>query len=89
MIASLSSDVNFVWGESVATLALGSRPRQGLAKMWAKSGAQESHVMFPKVYESVKKWTLTLPNELSLWELEYRWTSKFLEGNCKGQNSLD
>jgi hypothetical protein len=29
----------------VATLALGSRPRQGLTKVWAKSEAQESHFM--------------------------------------------
>jgi hypothetical protein len=28
------------------TLALGSRPKQGLAKVRAKSEAQESHCMF-------------------------------------------
>jgi len=55
MTVSLFSAVNFVWGESVATLALGSQPRQGLAKVRAKSGAQESHVMLPKVYKSVRK----------------------------------
>jgi hypothetical protein len=31
----------------VTTLALGSRPRQRLAKVWAKNEAQESHFMFP------------------------------------------
>ncbi len=30
----------------------------------------------------IPKWEFT-------WELESRWTSKFLESNCKGQNSLD
>jgi len=33
----------------VATLAWGSRLRQGLAKVQAKSEAQESHFMLPKV----------------------------------------
>jgi len=41
------------------------------------------------VYKSVREWTFTLPNELPLWELESRWTFKFLENNFKGQNPLD
>ncbi len=35
--------------EDVATLALGSQPRQGLAMLWAKRETQESHRMLPKV----------------------------------------
>jgi hypothetical protein len=31
----------------VTTLALGSRPKQGFAKVWAKSEARESHFMLP------------------------------------------
>ncbi len=54
----------------VATLTLGSRPIQGLAKVRAKYEAQESHFMLPGVQESVREWTLTLLSELSLWELE-------------------
>jgi len=53
----------------VTTLALGSRPRQGLAKVRAKSEAQESHFMLPGVWECVREWTPTLPSELPLWEL--------------------
>jgi hypothetical protein len=41
------------------------------------------------VQESVREWTLTLPKELPLWELESQWTLKFSESNCRGQNSLD
>ncbi len=37
--------------DNVVTLTLGSRPRQGLAKVWAKSEARESHFMFLKVGE--------------------------------------
>ncbi len=37
----------------------------------------------------MKEWTLTLPSELPLWELDSQWTFKSWEGNCKGQNSLD
>ncbi len=33
----------------VVTLALGSRPRQGLAKVWAKREARELHLMLPRV----------------------------------------
>jgi hypothetical protein len=33
----------------VITLTLGSRPRQGLVKVRAKSEAQKSHFMFLKV----------------------------------------
>ncbi len=40
---------------SVATLALGSQPRQGLAKVWAKCEGWESHFMLPRVWESVRE----------------------------------
>jgi hypothetical protein len=43
----------------VTTLALGSRPRQGFARVWAKKGARECGKMW--------EWTLTLPNELPFW----------------------
>jgi hypothetical protein len=63
---------------NVATLALGSRPRQGFARGWAKRETWECG----RVWE----WTFTLPNELPCWELESRWTFETLESNCKGQN---
>jgi hypothetical protein len=73
----------------VATLTLGSRPRQRLVRVWAKKEAQESHLMFTGVQKSVRKWTLTLPSELSFWELESQWIPESLEGDCRGQNPLD
>jgi hypothetical protein len=39
----------------VATLALGLQPRQGLARLWAKREARESHLMFPGVQNNVKE----------------------------------
>jgi len=45
--------------------------------------------MFPRMQKSVREWTFTLPSELPFWELESQWILKFLEGDCKGQNSLD
>jgi hypothetical protein len=45
--------------------------------------------MLPRVQESVKEWTLTLSNEFPFWELESQWTLEFLEGNYRGQNSMD
>jgi len=60
----------------IAMLTLSSWPRQGFVKVRAKSEAQKSHFMFRGVWESVREWTLTLPSELSLWELEFRWSPK-------------
>ncbi len=73
----------------IATLALGSRPRQGLAKVRAKCEGRESHFMLSGVWESVREWTPTLPSELSLWMLESRWISKILKSDYRGQNPLD
>jgi len=39
----------------VATLALGSQPRQGLVKVRAKCESQESHFMFLGVWENVRE----------------------------------
>jgi hypothetical protein len=39
----------------VATLVSGLRPRQGLAKVQAKSEAWESHFMFSGMQESVRE----------------------------------
>jgi hypothetical protein len=74
---------------NVATLALSSRPRQGLARLQAKREARESHIMLLGVQKSVKEWTPTLPSELPFWEFESQWTPKSLEGNFRGQNPLD
>jgi hypothetical protein len=51
-----------------ATLALGSQPRQGFVKVWAKYEARESHFMLLGMQESVREWTLTFPSELPLWD---------------------
>jgi hypothetical protein len=65
---------------NVATLALGSRPRQRLARAWAKREARECG----RVWER----TLTRPSELPFWEFESWWTPKSLENNFRGQNPL-
>ncbi len=39
--------------------------------------------------KSVREWTLTLPSELPLWELESHIVSKSSESNSRGQNSLN
>ncbi len=66
----------------VVTLALGSQPRQGLGKLWAKRGSLGMKA-------SVREWTLTLPRELPPWELESRWSPECSESDCKGQNPMD
>jgi hypothetical protein len=71
---------------NVATLVLGSLPRQGGCKVTGQKGDPRvtSHA-FESV-KSVREGTLTLPNELPLWEMESRSTPKFLEHNFRGQN---
>jgi len=73
-----------VVNNNVATLALGSRPRQRGCKVAGQEGS--SGVMLPGVQENVREWTLTLPRELSHWELESRWIPRCLESNYRGQN---
>jgi hypothetical protein len=73
----------------VATLTLGSQPRQGLARVWAKRGSPglTSHVCGS--VGGVREWTLKLPSEFPFWELESQWTFESSKSNYKGQNSLD
>jgi hypothetical protein len=73
----------------VTTLTLGLWPRQGLARVRDKKEAQEAHLTFSGVQESVRAWTLTLPSELPLWELESRWTFEYSKNDCKGKKQLD
>jgi hypothetical protein len=55
----------------VATLALGSWPKQRLVKVQAKSEAWESHFMLPGVWESVREWTPTLPSDVKVFPSLY------------------
>jgi hypothetical protein len=52
-----------------------------------------SHITYSreceKVLESVREWTLTLPRQLPLWEMESQWTPKTLESDCRGQTSMN
>ncbi len=70
----------------VATLALGSRPRQRFARLRAKKEAR-SHTTYSQECEKVWGNELSHPKGVPLWELESRWTSEFSEGICRGQNS--
>jgi hypothetical protein len=36
----------------------------------------------------MREWTLTLPRQLPLWDMESQWTSKTSGSNFKGQNSM-
>jgi len=87
---------------TVATLTLGSRPRQkackGVSQEKARESRQkhckgagqedpwESHHILPRMLESVREY-----EEVNLHtpkEMESRWTPKYSESNCRGQNSM-
>jgi len=36
----------------------------------------------------MREWTLTLPRQLPLWEMDSRWTPKTSESDCRGQTSM-
>jgi len=72
----------------IATLTLGLRPRQRGCKSVGQEEAWESHHILPGLWESVREWTLTLPRQLPLWEMESQWTPETLESNLRGQNSI-
>jgi hypothetical protein len=40
------------------------------------------------IWGSMSEWTLTLPRQLPLWEMESQWTPKISKSNFRGQNSM-
>jgi hypothetical protein len=69
---------------TVATLALGSRPKQKGVAAKRKLGVMPRT---PGSARSVREWALTLPRQLPKWELKSQWTRKTSESDFKGQNS--
>jgi hypothetical protein len=78
---SLSLAIRF----SVATLALGSRPRQ---KGLQGCGPKGSLGVTSETPGSAREWALTLPRQLPLWEMDSRWTPKTSEKDLRGQISM-
>jgi len=64
---------------------------KGIARLRAKRKPR-SHITYSreckKVWGSVREWTLTLPRQLPLWEMESQWTPKISESDLRGQNSM-
>jgi hypothetical protein len=74
----------------VATLALGLRPRQGVARLRAKRKTRESHHMLPGV-QRVWVWGnepshSQVNSHVGNWSP--KWTFESSERDCKGQNPL-
>jgi hypothetical protein len=73
--------------KTVTTLALGSRPKQGFARLRAKREAG-SHTTYSRKCEKVWGNEPSHPKGVPLWELESRWTPEVSEGDYRGQNSM-
>ncbi len=71
----------------VATLALGSRPRQGFARLRAKREAK-SPTTYSQECEKVWGNEPSHPKGVPHWELESQWTPKSSEGDCRGQKFM-
>jgi hypothetical protein len=72
----------------VTTLALGSRPRQGVTRLWAKKKTRESHHMLLGVPNSVREWTFTLPSEFPCWELEPQMDFRIFKVRLQGSKPI-
>jgi hypothetical protein len=72
-----------VKNQRVTTLTLGSRPKQGLARVRAKREAWESHLMLLGVQKSVRAWSPTLPSELPFWELKSQMDFQIFKGQLQ------
>jgi hypothetical protein len=85
-----SCDINLEMWRFVATLPLGSWPKQGLVtKARACEGLGQVWrpwftFLAPGSVGECEEWS-----EFLIWELESWWISKSLENNCRGQNPLD
>jgi hypothetical protein len=66
---------------------LGSRPRQGFTRLWAKKEA-ESHTTYSWECERVWGNEPSHPQGVPFWELESRWIPKSLKDDCRGQISM-
>jgi hypothetical protein len=79
------------FSNTFATLALGSRPRQGLARLQAKREAQESHHILLRVQWVQRVWG-NEPSHCQMnshcGSLSPKWTPESSEHNCKDQNPL-
>jgi hypothetical protein len=82
ILKSFGNIVKSCWNDKCRNPSLGL-----VTKAKACEGAGQ--VWRPKVWESAREWTPTLPSELPLWELESWWTPKSSKSNFKGQNPLD
>jgi len=62
------------------------------AKRGCKVAGQEepeSHITYSREFKKVREWTLTLPRQLPLWEMDYRWSLETSESDFNSQNLMD
>jgi hypothetical protein len=67
----------------IATLTLGLRPKQGLARLRAKKKPRSE-----RKCEGMNPHTPKRASILGVWSSKFQWTPKFSKGDCKGQNPM-
>jgi hypothetical protein len=88
MFMCSSKPSNSMESPSVTTLTLGLRPKQRVARLWAKRDTRESHHMLPGVQRVWRHEPLHSQVKSHVGSWNPKWTPKFSECNCRGQNSL-
>ncbi len=76
------------WINFVATLPLGSRPKQGVARLKAKRETRESHHMLPGVQRVWGHEPSHSQVNSNVGSWSPKWTLESSERNWKGKNSL-
>jgi hypothetical protein len=72
----------------ITTLTLGSRPRQGVARLRAKRKTRESHHMFSGVQRVWRNEPSHSQVNSNVGSWNPKWTPESSQHNCKGQNAL-
>jgi hypothetical protein len=85
--SKLLVQMNFQFTSCVATLALGSRPRQGFARLQAKKKTG-NHTHTHGSVRGCEGMNPHTPKGFHFGELESRWTFQFSEDNYRGQISM-
>ncbi len=87
MWSTKSSTTCLVVALVVTTLALGSQPRQGVARLQAKRKTQKSHHMLLKVQRMWGNEPSHSQVNSNVRNWSPKWTFESSEHNCRGQNS--
>ncbi len=76
-----------VAGQEEGSPGVKAKALQGCGLRGSQGVTSHTPLECKKVWGSVREWTLTLPRQLPLWEMESWWTPETSKSDLRGQNS--